>query len=91
MAEKNDEITITLSARFIKDITRLQPSEQVAASEKIELFKNRGTHAALKVHKLHGKRKDEYAFSITYSYRAIFSWLTASHALLHTITTHDGY
>jgi mRNA-degrading endonuclease YafQ of YafQ-DinJ toxin-antitoxin module len=91
MVKSKDVITITLSARFIKDARRLSTREQNIASDKIELFKHCTHHEQLKVHKLHGKRADEYAFSTNHSLRVIFTWLTPSHALLHTITNHDGY
>ncbi len=40
--------------------------------EKIELFKNPENHKNLSVHKLHGKLKKIYSFSVDRKYRIVF-------------------
>ncbi len=43
----------------------------------------------LRTHKLRGKLKGLWAFSITYDYRIVFSFLSETDALLIDVGTHD--
>lgn len=60
---------------FVKRFKKLEFSLQEEAYEKIELFKNTDNHQQLKVHKLKGKLKDFYSFSVNYKYRIVFRFI----------------
>lgn len=66
--------------RFIEDF-----------QEKLLLFQDRSQHERLKVHKLHGRMKDKFAFSINYKYRAVFAWGECDEAIIEDFGTHDLY
>lgn len=57
---------------FIRQFNKLEELLQDEIIEKIELFKDKKNHKQLKVHKLTGKLKDFYSFSVNYSYRIVF-------------------
>ncbi len=76
---------------FIRQFNRLEELLQDEVLEKIELFKNEKNHKQLKVHKLTGKLKNFYSFSVNYSYRIIFSYENKKSVVLFAIGDHDVY
>lgn len=63
------------------------------ALEKIELFRDPKNHENLKVHKLKGRLKDGYSFSVNYKIRIVFTYSNSKPkgAELHAIGDHDVY
>ena len=84
---------IFLKPRFSKLFQELPNDLQKEVLEKLELFRNPANHKVLRVHKLHGKMKDCYSFSITYSLRVVFRYedKTKSSAVLLAIGDHEVY
>ena len=70
----------------------LEKDLQNEVYEKIELFKNKGNHAQLKVHKLKGELKNKYSFSVNYKIRIVFEYiLSKTEVALLSIGDHDVY
>ncbi len=84
-------ITIGYRPKFIKNYRRLQPELKAEAVKKIELFKNRENHNMLDVHKLHGKMKGRYSFSVNYRLRIVFEYENKDTVALLTVGDHDIY
>ena len=82
---------ITYKPSFVKSFKKLEMSLQEEAFEKIQLFKHTDNHKQLKVHKLPGKLKDYYSFSVNYKYRIVFSYTTDAVADFKYIGSHDVY
>ena len=63
------------------------------ALEKIELFRDSKNHENLKVHKLRGRLKEGYSFSVNYKIRIVFTYIDSKpkEAQLHAIGDHDVY
>ncbi|MFC1787931.1 hypothetical protein ACFLZY_01805 [Patescibacteria group bacterium] len=61
--------------------------------EKIELFKNPKNHQMIKVHKLTGRLKGRYSFSVNYKTRIVFIYLPTKprQAFLLAVGDHDEY
>ncbi len=59
------------------------------AQEKI--FRSNPFHPALKTHKLKGRLKEFWAFSIGYRYRIIFEFADDNTIYFHSVGTHDIY
>jgi len=59
--------------------------------EKIEEFQNYDNHKRMSVHKLHGKKKDFYSFSINYKYRILFQYNDKNTITLLTFGDHSIY
>lgn len=76
---------------FLRDFKRLPVDLQEEAKERITLFKDVKNHQQLKVHKLKGKLKGRYSFSVTYSHRIVFSFETKQRVVFIAIGDHDVY
>lgn len=61
------------------------------AEEKERIFKINPFDPRLKTHKLHGKYKGAYSFSIDYKYRVLFDFIDGNSVDFHTIGDHDIY
>jgi len=81
---------IKLSPRFQKSFRKLETSIQKKAVQRLILFReSNGLDFRLKVHKLHGKQEEEWAFAVNYSYRITFVFTDAKGILCTDIGTHD--
>ena len=84
-------INIIYSPVFVKQFGKLNKDFQDEVIQKIELFKNKDNHILLKVHKLHGKLKEQYSFYINYKTRIVFMWGDNKEALFFALGDHDLY
>lgn len=82
---------ISYKPTFIRQYNKLNEDLQREVLEKIELFKNKENHILLKVHKLHGKFKENFSFSVNYKFRIVFIWEESGRAILVAIGDHDVY
>ena len=82
---------IVLSSRFKKSFRKLHPRVQKKAIEKSAIFKNEPFNLRLDTHKLQGEKKEEWAFSVDYSYRISFVFLKDGNVIFTDIGTHDIY
>jgi len=84
-------ITIGFTPEFFRRLKRLTPRLQDIAFKKVELFKDKNNHLRLGVHKLHGKYKGFFGFSVDRKNRIMFEWISDEEARLHTIGDHSIY
>mgnify|MGYP001603310908 CR=1 len=81
---------VSFSPNFLKSVHALSSSLQEEVIEKVELFRHQKNHPALKVHKLHGRLRGCYAFSVNYHTRIIFEYFNKPRrAFLLSIGNHD--
>ena len=57
--------------------------------ERVELFQNNPFHQRLRTHKLSGRLRDLWSFSIQYDLRVVFSFLENDRALFVDIGSHE--
>lgn len=76
---------------FIKQYDKLEKSLKEEVKEKIVLFRNTRNHKLLKVHKLHGRLKNFWSFSVNYKYRIVFEYGRSKKVYLVDIGDHDIY
>lgn len=78
---------------FVRQLKSLSVGLQEEALEKIEMFGNLKNHRKLKVHKLRGRLKGRYSFSVNFSTRIIFCYLKTKlkEACLLAIGDHEVY
>lgn len=76
--------------QFRRSFLNLSSDIQRAAKAKIILFKNNPFNAVLKTHRLHGKLKNHWSFTVKGQYRTIFIFEKNSVILLD-IGIHDIY
>lgn len=84
-------IEIYYSPTFYKAYKKLPESIKNIAEMKMKIFRKVPYDSSLKIHKLSGKLKDYWAFSINYKYRIIFSFISDHKIYFHTIGTHEIY
>ena len=82
---------IAYTSKFVRLYKKLPSTLQEEVEQKIDLFKKDPTMLLLKVHKLHGKLAGRYSFSVNYSYRIVFTYLSTEEALFHAIGDHSMY
>ena len=82
---------VIYTARFLRQYRRLTPALQTEAKEKVTIFKKNPHDPLLKTHKLHGRLKGYWSFSVNYKYRIIFEYDDKSTAALLKIGDHDIY
>lgn len=66
-------------------------TDKLVAEKKEKIFRINFGDESLKTHKLHGKLKDFWAFSVDNDYRIIFEFVDANTVYFHTVGRHDIY
>jgi mRNA-degrading endonuclease YafQ of YafQ-DinJ toxin-antitoxin module len=84
-------ILVGFTPEFFRSLKKLTPQLQERAFKRIELFRDRGNHRRLEVHKLHGKYEGFLGFSVDRKNRIMFEWITDEEARLHTVGDHSIY
>lgn len=82
---------IKVSDRFRKLYSRLPQEIKELAKKKEFIFRENPFDPSLDTHKLHGKDKDIWSFSITHKYRIKFIFISENKVLFLEIGTHDIY
>ena len=84
-------LEISATPQFRKMFSKLENSLQEEALSKMEMLRVPTNHLYLKVHKLKGKQKKHYSFSVNYKIRIVFIYLTTNEIVLTAIGDHDIY
>lgn len=83
---------VTFSPSFLGSLRTLARPLQEEALEKIDLFSDIKNHQMLKVHKLKGRLRGCYSFSVNYHIRIVFEFVgKPRRAYLLAIGDHDIY
>lgn len=84
-------MNIYYSSRFAKEYKKLPLKIKLLAEKKEKIFRKDPYSANLKTHKLTGKLKEYWAFSIDYHYRIIFEFKKEDVVWFHSVGTHGIY
>ncbi len=76
---------------FVRAYKKMSPELKQEVKEKIILFADPSNHERLRVHKLKGKLKGFYSFSVTHAHRVVFQYEKPDVAVLIAIGDHDVY
>ncbi len=82
---------VSFKPGFIRQFNKLEPALQHEVISKIDLFKNKSSHASLRVHKLRGPLAGRWSFAVNYRYRIVFAWENPKSAVLLGIGDHAVY
>jgi len=85
------KISVNYSRKFLKQASRLSDKILDLVEEKESIFKTAPFDPILATHKLHGKEKEVWSFSVNYSYRIKFIFLAEGEVLFLEIGTHEIY
>lgn len=84
-------MTIYYSSKFAKEYKKLPQKIKTIAEKREVIFRKDPFEPSLKTHKLTGKLKEYWAFSINYQYRIIFEFRNNNLIWFHSIGTHGIY
>lgn len=84
-------IKIYPTSRFKKSYKRLPLEIKRKAEQKVEIFVSNPFHPVLKTHKLKGKLKDYWSFSVDKNYRILFKFVEKDKVIFFDIGTHEIY
>lgn len=79
------------TSRFIKSYKTLPENIKTTAKEREKIFINNPLNESLKTHKLKGKLKGYWSYSINYQYRLMFRFVDKQTVIYYDIGTHDIY
>ncbi|MFH1325982.1 MAG: type II toxin-antitoxin system mRNA interferase toxin, RelE/StbE family [Candidatus Falkowbacteria bacterium] len=82
---------IIYSPKFVRKYKRLLDCVKDKAEKAEQLFRANPFYPALKIHKLTGKFKNFYSFSIDYKYRIIFEFEDRNTVYFHSVGDHSVY
>lgn len=81
--------TVEYFSRFIRTFRKIDADLREEIVEKVDLLKDADNHTRLKVHKLTGKLKGTWSFSVNYRVWITFSKPKKNVLVLETVGTHD--
>jgi len=84
-------IKIYPTRHFIRAYKSLPDKIKISAGKKEKIFKNNPFDPRLKTHKLKGRFKGCWAYSVSYQYRILFRFVDDETVLYYDIDTHDIY
>lgn len=82
---------IAYTPQFLRMLRKLERALREETVEKIELFATDPSNTQLRVHKLKGKLKNRYSFSVNYQTRIVYMQLSKTEAAFLAIGDHDVY
>jgi len=82
---------IIYSTKFAKEYRKLPLKIKKLAEKKETIFRKDPFETSLKTHKLTGKLREYYSFSIDYQYRIIFEFSEKGIVWFHSVGTHEIY
>lgn len=79
------------TSRFAREAKKIPQHLRPLIEERVDLFQKNPNDPRLKTHKLTGKLKEYWSFSVDYHWRIIFEFIGADRALFHSIGDHSIY
>lgn len=84
---------IIYTSKFEREYKKLSLLIRKLAEEKEKIFRKSPFDSKLKTHKLHGKFKEFWSFSVDYKFRIVFEISKENKEIFyfHSISDHDVY
>lgn len=82
---------IVYASKFQREYKKLPDKIKSVAEQNEQIFRDNPFNPALDTHKLHGRLKDFWSFSIGYKYRIIFEFANKETVYFHSTGNHDIY
>ncbi len=84
-------IDVVYKPSFVRQYRKLPNALREEVGSKIAVFKEDPSHPFLKTHKLKGRLKGCYSFSVNYEYRIVFVYESKKRVALLAVGNHDVY
>ena len=84
-------VEIVLTPHFRRSAKRLHLSLHAAVEERVAIFQRDPFDAQLKTHKLTGRLKGFWSFSVDHRLRVIFEFIGKKRVVFHVIGDHSIY
>ena len=84
-------MNIIYSPKFAKEYKKLPLEIKIKAEKKEKIFRKNPKDVSVKTHKLSGKLKNFWAFSIDYNHRIIFEFVNKKTIYFHSVGNHSVY
>ncbi len=88
---KRNAIKHGYTPQFVKNYKKLPPDIKNKATKKEQVFFGNPYHSSLKTHKLLGKYKNYWSFSVDYHYRIVFKFVSSKEVTFLDIGTYRVY
>lgn len=85
------QIEVQYAPIFVKNLKKLPKHIIESAAVKELIFKANPYETVLKTHKLQGRLKNHWSFSVDYNYRILFYFISNTAVLFINIGTHRVY
>ena len=82
---------IIYTSKFRREYKKLPDKVKSIAEEREPVFRANPFHPSLDTHKLHGRLKEFWSFSVGYKYRIIFEFNDKQTVYFHSTGDHDIY
>ena len=82
---------IYYSSKFAREYKRIPKQIRLLAEEKELIFRKNPFDSRLDTHKLHGRLKEYWAFSIDSKYRIVFEFVEKHVIWFHSVGDHSVY
>jgi addiction module RelE/StbE family toxin len=79
------------TTHFIKAYKSLPAEIKLRAKQRERIFRNAPFDSRLKTHKLKGRLKDYWSYSVDYQYRILFRFIDNETVFYYDIGMHDIY
>lgn len=82
---------IIYTSKFLREYKKISEKIKISAEEKEKIFRKNPFDPILNTHKLHGRLKEFWSFSVGYKYRIIFEFRENDLIYFHLVGNHDIY
>ncbi|MBI2595004.1 MAG: type II toxin-antitoxin system mRNA interferase toxin, RelE/StbE family [Candidatus Colwellbacteria bacterium] len=82
---------IFYTSKFKREYKKLPKNVKLEAEEKAALFRKNPFHPSLDTHKLHGRLREFWSFSIGFKQRIVFEFGGKNITYFHSVGDHDVY
>ena len=82
---------IIYASKFAREYKKLPKQIKKSAQDREKVFRSDPFDPILDTHKLHGRLKEFWSFSIGFRHRIIFEFATGGIVYFHSVGDHDIY
>jgi addiction module RelE/StbE family toxin len=82
---------VLYAQKFVHEYKKLLPQMKVLIQEREAVFKANPFDFALRTHKLHGRLRDLWSFSVDFRYRIIFRFAENDTVIFLDVGDHEMY